>query len=105
MACRRGNTFLFKSIRQIVENVKNKYYGDTPLSPTGPGMMGSVIITNKLKVNMDMKHYEGGGYIIYKNRFIISTEYPEYNNERTNTYNNINTKRYDKLWEERNIYK
>jgi mannosyltransferase OCH1-like enzyme len=105
MVSQKGNFFLFKCIRQIVENVKNKYYGDTPLSPTGPGMMGSVIITNKLKVNMDMKHYEGGGYIIYKNRFIISTEYPEYNNERTNTYNNINTKRYDKLWEERNIYK
>ena len=42
---------------------------------------------------------------INKNRFVISTEYLEYNNERTSTYNNINTKRYDKLWEERNIYK
>ena len=105
MSCRRGNIFLFKSIRQIVENVKNKYYGHDPLHPTGPALLGNIIMNNKLKVNMDMKHYEGGGYIIYKNRFIISTEYPEYNNERTNTYNNINTKRYDKLWEERNIYK
>ena len=88
----------------IVENVNNKYYGNTPLSPTGPEMLGSVVINNKFGVNIDMTHYEGGGYIIYKNRFVISTEYPEYNNERRNTYNSINTKRYDKLWENKNIY-
>jgi mannosyltransferase OCH1-like enzyme len=105
MACQKGNMFLYKSIRQIVQNVKNKYYGDTPLSPTGPNMLGSVIINNKLRVNIDMRHYEGGGYIIYKNRFVISTEYPEYNNERSLQNNKINIKRYDKMWEERNIYK
>ena len=105
MVSQKGNIFLYKAIRQIVENVNNKYYGNTPLSPTGPEMLGSVIINNKLVVNVDMTHYEGGGYIIYKNRFVISTEYPEYNNERTNSYNSINTKRYDKLWENRNIYK
>jgi len=105
MVSQKGNIFLYKAIRQIVENVNNKYYGNTPLSPTGPEMLGSVVINNKLCVNIDMTHYEGGGYIIYKNRFVISTEYPEYNNERTNSYNSINTKRYDKLWENRNIYK
>jgi penicillin V acylase-like amidase (Ntn superfamily) len=52
-----------------------------------------------------MKHYEDGGYVIYKNRFVISTEYPEYDSERTNTYNSLNTKRYDGLWNERRIYK
>ena len=97
--------FLFKCIRQIVENVKNNYYGKTPLSPTGPEMMGLVIMKNRVGVNVDMIHYEGGGYIIYKNRFIISTEYPEYDNERTSQNNKNNTKRYDKLWNERRIYK
>lgn len=105
MVCQKGNMFLYKCIRQIVENVKNKYYGSTPLSPTGPCMLGSVIINNKLRVNVDMIHYDGGGYIIYKNRFVISTEYPEYNNERTLQNDKINIKRYDKLWEERSIYK
>ena len=67
--------------------------------------MGKIAIrTNFEGVNIDLQHYNGGGYIIYKNRFVISTEYPEYNNERTNTYNNINTKRYDKLWHEKAIY-
>jgi hypothetical protein len=85
--------------------VKNNYYGNCPLSPTGPVLLGNIIISNKLQINVDLTHYEGGGYIIYKNRFIISTEYPEYNHERTTTYNNINTKRYDQLWNERKIYK
>jgi hypothetical protein len=105
LASRKGNMFLFKCIRQIVENVKNNYYGKTPLSPTGPEMMGLVIMKNRVGVNVDMIHYEGGGYIIYKNRFIISTEYPEYDNERTSQNNKNNTKRYDKLWNERRIYK
>ena len=105
MVCKKGNIFLYKSIRQIVENVKNKYYGETPLSPTGPKMLGAVMFNNKLGVNLDMIHYDGGGYIIYKNVFVISTEYPQYNDERNVQNNKINKKRYDKMWEERNIYK
>ena len=104
MACKKGNIFLYKSIRQIVENVKNNYYGDHPLSPTGPIMLGSVIMKNKLIINYDMKHYEKGGYIIYKNTFVISTEYPEYNTERNLQYKEINKHRYDKMWNEKNIY-
>ena len=105
MVSQKGNLFLFKCIRQIVENVKNKYYGNCPLSPTGPVLLGNIIINNTLQVNVDMKHYKGGGYIIYKNRFVISTEYPEYNHERATTYNNMSTKRYDQLWNERKIYR
>ena len=105
IASQKGNIFLFKAIRCIVENVKNKYYGSSPLSPTGPELLGKIAIKTNFKgINIDLQHYSGGEYIIYKNRFVISTEYPEYNNERTNTYKNINTKRYDKLWHERAIY-
>ena len=105
MACKKGNILLFKCIRQIVENVKNNFYGESPLSPTGPKMMGSVIVNNNLAANIDMVHYDGGGYVIYKNRFVISTEYPEYENERKLQNNKNNTKRYDKLWENKTIYK
>jgi mannosyltransferase OCH1-like enzyme len=105
MACKKGNILLFKCIRQIVENVKNNFYGESPLSPTGPKMMGSVIVNNNLAANIDMVHYDGGGYVIYKNRFVISTEYPEYDNERKLQNNKNNTKRYDKLWENKTIYK
>jgi len=105
MACKKGNIFLYKCIRRIVENVKTKYYGNTPLHPTGPGLLGTVMLNNALNINIDITHYEGGGYLIYKNRFVISTEYNGYNEERNNLYNNNNTKRYDKLWESKSIYK
>jgi hypothetical protein len=60
---------------------------------------------NKLIINYDMKHYEKGGYIIYKNIFVISTEYSEYDKERSIQYNEINKQRYDKMWVDRNVYK
>jgi len=104
MASASGNEFLLKGIYKIVENVKKRYYGGCPLSPTGPIMLGSLISNNQIK-NIDLNHYKYGGYICYKKRFIISTEYPEYDSERRNTYNIHNTKRYDELWKERNIYK
>ena len=71
MSCKKGNIFLYKSIRQIVTNVKNKYYGAHPLSPTGPLMLGSTLIKNRLSINCDMEHYINGGFIIYKNIFVI----------------------------------
>jgi len=105
IASQKGNFFLFRAIRKIVQNVQNRFYGNSCLSPTGPGLLWSVMSDNKYKVNIDLFHYKKGGYIIYKNRFVISTEYPEYNNERTTLYNNINTQRYDKLWYSRGVYK
>jgi mannosyltransferase OCH1-like enzyme len=105
IASKKENPFILMAIHKIVENVKNKYYGSTPLSPTGPEMLGNLILNKKLAVNADLIHFEDGGYIIYKNRFVISTEYPEYNNERKGLYDSIGTKRYDSLWNERNIYK
>ena len=105
MVCKKGNLFLLKAINKIVENVKNNFYGSSALSPTGPEMLGKLIINNRYKLNVDMQHYKNGGFIIYKNRFIISTEYPEYNSERSTLYDSIKTKRYDILWNERKIYK
>ena len=105
IASPKGNVFLFKAIRKIVKNVQNKYYGDSPLSPTGPELLYKVMLNNNYKVNIDMFHFEDGGYIIYKNTLVISTEYNEYNEERDLQYKNINTKRYDVLWNERRIYK
>lgn len=105
MVCKAGNPFLYKCIRSIVNNVNNKYYGHSSLDPTGPVLLGNIILQNKLRLNIDIKHYENGGYLIYKNRFIISTEYEEYNSERTKTYEKINLKRYDVMWSERKIYK
>ena len=105
MVCKAGNPFLLDAIHTIVQNVKNKYYGSSALCPTGPIMLGNLIIKRNSRVNIDLTHFIDGGYIIYKNRFIISTTYNEYENERKDTYVKINTQRYDKLWSSRKIYK
>ncbi len=105
MVSQKGNPFLWKAIYRIVFNVQNKIYGRDPLEPTGPLMLGKIILKNNLIPNIDLVHYSGGGYIIFKNKFVISTEYPEYDIERRAIYNSLNTKRYDVLWNNNNIYK
>jgi mannosyltransferase OCH1-like enzyme len=56
MVCLPRNEVLFKSIRQIVENVRNKYYGDNFLEPTGPNLLSKFISTSDKIV--DLKHKE-----------------------------------------------
>jgi len=104
MVCKKNNNLLLDGIRQIVENVKNKYYGNNPLDPTGPLMLGKLILKNKYNVNIDMHHYEKGGHIIYKNKFVLSTNYIEYNNEKNKLYKSINKKHYHFMWHEKTIY-
>ena len=65
--------------------------------PTGPSMLGKLVMDSKTKLNLDMKHYKNGGYIVYNNRFVLSTEYPEYDSER-------NSNHYSILWNKRQIY-
>jgi hypothetical protein len=105
MVSQKGNPFLWKAIWRIVMNVKKHFYGRNPLEPTGPWMLGKILLRNGIRQNIDLRHYKGGGYIIYKNRFVISTEYSDYNKERSETYKTIKTKRYADLWNERKIYK
>ena len=105
MVSQKNNPLLWKSIYRIVINTHKQFYGSSPLEPTGPTMLGKIILKNKMTPNIDLYHYKDGGYIIYKNRFVISTEYPEYSGERQQLYNSKKTNRYDKLWNERKIYK
>jgi mannosyltransferase OCH1-like enzyme len=103
----KNNMFLYKCIKQLVKNVKKRFYGNTALAPTGPEMMYDVMIKKQqIPVNIDMHFLDPqGGYIVYKDKLIISTDYPEYNEEISNTYKDIGIKKYFQMWEERNIYK
>jgi mannosyltransferase OCH1-like enzyme len=105
MACQKGSPFLWKAIYRIVINVNKRFYGKCPLEPTGPVMLGNIVLNNNLLKIVDMSHYKDGGYILYKNRFIISTEYPEYDEERRSSLSVLNIKRYADLWNERSIYR
>jgi len=104
MVCKPGNLLLKNAICMIMHNTKIKYYGFSPLDPTGPILMGK-LASKQNNVNIDLNHYKDGGFILYKNYFIISTEYPEYDKERSEIYDKIKIPRYNVLWDRRQVYK
>ena len=95
------NQILFKAIRQIVENVKNRYYGESNLSPTGPKMLPNFISLNDPSV--DLSHL----YIDINNKFInykgipIIKSYYGHDVEKAQT---SIKQHYSILWSQRNIY-
>ena len=104
-----GNLILLNCIRQIVSNVKNKYYGIDALSPTGPGLLG-MYFTKFQKKNMKL-YFENATangrdnyYIGYKNgkrEIIILKMYDEYREEQQ-MYQKKSY--YANLWNEKKIY-
>lgn len=106
ISCKPGNELMRYAIYNIVENVKNNFYGESCLHPTGPALLRDIMNNNNLSnINVDMLHEESGGFIRYKKKIVISTSYPEYDSERNEEYRKKNTSRYDKIWDERRIYK
>jgi mannosyltransferase OCH1-like enzyme len=103
MVCSPHNQILYKAIRQIVDNVNNKFYGNNALEPTGPALLSKFISSNDRLV--DLKHDElNGDYdnkIIYFNDIPILKSYDGHINE-----SKIHSKKkhYSVLWNERNIY-
>ena len=99
MVCKPKNPFLLESIEQIIKNVKNSYYGESPLSPTGPEMLGQLAPNHSL--NLDMFHsLHQDTHIIYK-KVPILKNYEEYRKEQFK----ISPIYYYKLWIDRCIYK
>jgi len=100
------NEIIEKCIYNIVENVKNKYYGPNPLYPTGPGLLGKYFSNDKIN---SFELYFGNSFIenklekyyIVKNDKIILTYYDDYRKEQRKFEK---VKHYHKLWNEKNIY-
>jgi GR25 family glycosyltransferase involved in LPS biosynthesis len=81
--CKRYNPILLGCIKKIVENVKNKEYGYSPIYITGPGLLGYQYFNDnysKIK-EIELFYSINGKDIIYKNNVILSF-YPEYRNEQ-----------------------
>jgi mannosyltransferase OCH1-like enzyme len=92
----KNNKILFDIIYKIVNNVKNNFYGDNPLEPTGP------LLLNKYSHNRTIKlqHIVDGNYyteskILIKanNELFINTHYKGYydnnNRDSNNTYGKL----------------
>lgn len=98
-----GNQILLNCINQIVENVRNHYYGENCLCPTGPELLGKYF-TQEEKNNMEMYHSLDDSihkYYIVKGDSIILRWYDGYREEQS-TFQKL--KHYSELWNNRNIY-
>jgi mannosyltransferase OCH1-like enzyme len=104
MVCKPNNKILLKAINNIVENVKNKFYGNSSLEPTGPLMLAKFFsLTDKL--NFDMFHDVYQSIIhrfIFFNKYII---FKSYNSYLTEYNNNKKIEHYSVLWKNKKIYK
>jgi len=104
IVCKPNNEILLKAINKIVANVKNKFYGDSNLEPTGPLMLAN-FFTRSDKNNFDMYHdfYKSCiNRFIFFNGYVIFKSYNEYLNEQKNNEKNSH---YTQLWGSRNIYR
>jgi len=93
------NEILLKAINQIVENVKNRYYGKSSLDPTGPILLGK-FFSYEHKVNSQVRRYlgqQGDGVSI--NGIIILDEYKEYRQQQKKGHIH-----YSEYWKKRNVY-
>ena len=99
-----GNVILYNCIRQIVDNVTNKYYGFDWLEPTGPRLLGRYFTQNK-NFNLYYKTTEVENkineyYIVFYDRIILK-QYNGYRDEQVKYQKNLY---YPRLWENRQIY-
>jgi mannosyltransferase OCH1-like enzyme len=103
MVCKPGNQILLNAINKIVENVTNKYYGNSPFEPTGPALLEKFFLIEE-KSNFDMKHilYGDNDYekVVQYNSNNIFSCYPGYFKEREYSFK----KHYSNLWQEKSIY-
>ena len=95
------NPKLLEAIKKIVTNTQNNYYGEGPLSPTGPVLLKSIFpITLNSNVNMDIGEHNGNLAIFHKKTPILIC-YKGYREEQNKEKNN---KPYSYLWHNKDIY-
>jgi mannosyltransferase OCH1-like enzyme len=103
MVCNPKNSKLKKLIEMVVENVKSKYYGKTPLSPTGPDLFKSVFDEEEKK-SLELIHYHSpltNLTCILKGKCKLLEMYTEYREEFKNY---ASKSHYTTLWKNKNIY-
>jgi len=103
IAVKPNNEVCLKCINQIVENVRNRYYGGSCVDPTGPGLVSRFI--GEERRNIELEHIwnkpTGDKFILYKNVAVLKM-YKGYYEEHDRHQKVIH---YSRLWGARKIYK
>jgi len=103
IAVKPNNEICLKCINQIVENVRNRYYGSSCVDPTGPGLVSRFI--GEERKNIELEHIfnkpTGDKFILYKNVAILKMFKGYYEEQDANK----KVIHYEFLWNHRRIYK
>jgi mannosyltransferase OCH1-like enzyme len=101
LICKPGNDIMKRCIDKVVENTKKKYYGESPLCPTGPLMMQPFF--TRYEITNFKLHYE----FIDKRRRYITHQYcrilqyhPDYKKTEAQT-----THHWPVYWKNKTLYK
>jgi len=101
MVCKPGNKKLLTCINNIVDNVKNKYYGQSDLEPTGPLLLKKEFTDTEIKnmrLSLGEKDCPTKTCINLDGKPILSI-YKEYYETRKE-----NKKDYHELWKNKQVY-
>jgi mannosyltransferase OCH1-like enzyme len=102
-----GNKKLMNCINDLVKNVKNKYYGNSALYPTGPMLLINQFNENELSKfdNIALSTEKCPTHLcINKDGKTILAFYDGYPDEKQQYFSQNNTKNYTDLWGEKKIY-
>jgi mannosyltransferase OCH1-like enzyme len=103
IAVKPNNEICLKCINQIVENVRNRYYGTACVDPTGPGLVSRFI--GEERKNIELEHIfnrpTGDKFILYKNVAILKMYRGYYDEQEANK----KVIHYEVLWTHRRVYK
>jgi len=104
MVCKAGNPMMKKAIDGVVENVKNEYYGESGLCPTGPMLLKRCFgeeEVQKVKSNgLAICRHNENTSVCLRGKPIL-TVYDEY---YKGDINKNNQGHYSELWKQKKIY-
>lgn len=95
---------LHAAIEGALNLIRRREYADSPLSITGPVMLGRVMEKMKTQQMKGVRMFRHvGGRILDEKGLVIRTRYPEYDMDRVVSQQGL--PRYEELWKMRRVYK
>ena len=101
MAAQPKLSIFRKAIEQIVENVKNNYYGSNPLAVTGPLLLRKILDTEDIPYRLELELRQGSIKNINTGKSVIQIKLKNHNKFIKKNFKNA----YYTKWYTRNIYK
>lgn len=104
IVCKPNNPIFKKCIDQIIDNVKNHYYGLNSLYPTGPMLLNNyftLFMKQKLELDLYKDKDKDNQITLRQNKKPIFKYYHQYREEQDK---NTDIPHYGELWKNRDIY-